>query len=98
MAKRLNVLFLPPRTREMYTPWVDDVVAAVSPKHNLKMFDYTQPVAPQFQDIDFVIDMGGSMGTREMVDAAHTTRLWQILGTGLDHFDMDYWRSKKMPV
>jgi phosphoglycerate dehydrogenase-like enzyme len=21
-----------------------------------------------------------------------------VLGTGLDHFDMDYWRSKKMPV
>ncbi len=38
------------------------------------------------------------MGTREMVGAAQSTRLWQVLGTGLDHFDLDYWRSKKMPV
>ena len=30
--------------------------------------------------------------------AAGQVRLWQILGTGIDHFDMDYWRSKNIPV
>ena len=30
--------------------------------------------------------------------AAGVVRLWQILGTGFDHFDLDYWRSKNLPV
>ena len=30
--------------------------------------------------------------------SAGRVRLWQILGTGLDHFDLDYWRSKGIPV
>lgn len=98
MSKRLNVLFLPPRDPEMWVPWVDDVVAAVSPNHNLTLLDYTQPLAPQFKNQEMVIDFGGSMGTREMVDAATDARLWQVLGTGLDHFDLEYWRSKRMPV
>ena len=28
----------------------------------------------------------------------HYTRLWQILGTGFDHFDLEYWRSKNLSV
>jgi D-3-phosphoglycerate dehydrogenase len=98
MAKRINVLFLPPKDMEVWSPWGDDVVAEVGSRHNLTQLDYTKPLAPQFKGIDMVVDYGGSMGTREMVDVAHDTRLWQVLGTGLDHFDLDYWRSKKMPV
>jgi phosphoglycerate dehydrogenase-like enzyme len=30
--------------------------------------------------------------------AAGRVRLWQVLGTGLDHFDLAYWRSKSIPV
>ena len=30
--------------------------------------------------------------------ASGKIRLWQILGTGIDHFDMDYWRQKNIPV
>lgn len=98
MTKRLNVLFLPPPDKTRWHPWVDDVIAAVSPNHNLVLLDENAPLAPQFKNQDMVIDHGGSRGTREMVDAATDTHLWQILGTGIDHFDLEYWRSKKMPV
>src|SRR5581483_2561581 len=98
MPKKINVLFLPPKNPAMFTPWVDDVVAIVGSRHNLKFFDFNQPIAPQFQGAEMVIDFGGSVGTREMLDVAHDTRLWQVLGTGIDHFDLDYWRAKKMPV
>src|SRR5262245_60538831 len=33
-----------------------------------------------------------------MADAARSVRLWQILGTGFDHFDVDYWRDRGIPV
>ena len=100
MPEKLTVLFLPhPLTPLMFKPWGEDVVAAIGSRHNLHILDYDQPIAPWFEEVDVVIDHGGSAGTREMADlAAGKVRLWQILGTGLDHFDMDYWRSKKIPV
>ncbi len=99
MPERLNVLFLPhPLKASMFTPWGEDVVKAVGARHNLHIFDYDQPLSPQFEGIDVVIDHGGSAGVREMVDVASAARLWQILGTGFDHFDLDYWKAKGMPV
>ncbi len=100
MAERLTVLFLPhPLGPSMFKPSGEDVVAAIGDRHDLHILDYDQPIAPQFDGVDIVIDHGGSAGTREMADAAAgTVRLWQILGTGFDHFDMDYWRSKRLPV
>ena len=98
MSQRLKVLFLP--LPDLFERWGNDVVAAVTKKHDLRIADYDQPLAPQFEDIDAVIDHGGSVGTREMVDlaAAGKVRHWQILGTGFDHFDLEYWKAKGMPV
>ena len=100
MAEQLTVLFLPhPLGPSMFKPSGDDVIAAVGDRHDLRILDYDQPIAPQFDGVDVVIDHGGSAGTREMADAAEgKVRLWQILGTGFDHFDLDYWRSKNLPV
>ena len=100
MPEKLTVLFLPhPLDPSMFIPWGEDVVAAIGDRHNLRILDYKQPIPPQFEGVDAVIDQGGSAGTREMADiAAGNVRLWQILGTGIDHFDMDYWRAKKIRV
>ena len=98
MNSKLNVLFLP--LTDLFERWGDDVVASLSDHHNLRIADYDQPLAPQFEDIDVVIDHGGSVGTREMADlaAAGRVKLWQNLGTGFEHFDLDYWKSKGLPV
>lgn len=99
MPERLNVLFLPhPVKPSMFNPWGTDVVKAVQDRHNIHILDYDQPLPPQFKGIDAVIDHGGSAGTREMVDAATDARLWQILGTGFDHFDLEYWKTKGIPI
>jgi len=94
--RRLKVLLLP--LKNNFHPWCDDVIQAVGERHDLSVFDDTQPLAPQFDDVEVVIDHGGSVGTREMMDAAEEAHLWQILGTGFDHFDLDYIRSKGIPV
>ena len=100
MAERLTVLFLPhPLGPSMLKPAADDIIDAIGDRHDLRILDYDRPIAPQFDGVDVVIDHGGSAGTQEMADAAAGgVRLWQILGTGFDHFDLDYWRSKKLPV
>src|SRR5690348_778537 len=99
MAQRLRVLFLPhPTNPNLHTPWCTDVIAAIGDRHEFRLLDKAKPLAPQFEGVDVVIDHGGSAGTREMLHLAKSAKLWQILGTGLDHFDLDYWRAQGMPV
>jgi phosphoglycerate dehydrogenase-like enzyme len=101
MPTKLNVLFVPHalRPQEMFKPWGEDVVAAIGVRHHLHIYDLAQAPAAQFEGIDVVIDHGGSHRSRDLADAAAgKVKLWQILGTGLDHFDLDYWRAKGIPV
>lgn len=96
---RLRVLFLPhPTYPSLFEPWGSDLLAALAGRHDVSVFDPGVPVAQQLADVDVVIDHGGSSGTREMADAAGSVRLWQILGTGVDHFDLDYWDSRGLAV
>lgn len=95
--KRLKVLFLPPPPHGK-EPWEQDVTEAMTPRHDLLLYDPDLPLAPQFESVDVVIDFGGSMGTREMADASGGVKLWQVLGNGIDHFDLEYWRSKNISV
>jgi phosphoglycerate dehydrogenase-like enzyme len=93
----LQVLFLPPPPHQKH-PWQEDVLEAVGTRHNVILCDYNQPLSPQFKEVDVVIDFGGSMGTRPMADVAGSVKLWQVLGNGIDHFDLEYWRAKGISV
>ena len=94
--KRLNVLYLP--LQDIDPIWKEEIVKAVSPRHNLAIYDRRRPLAAQFAGVDVVLDMGGSVGTREMYDAATDAKLWQIIGTGLDHIDVAYMKTKGFAV
>ncbi len=94
--ERLNVILLP--VRRIYSPWCDNIKAALGDRHELKELEDDLPLAPQFAGVDVVIDQGGSRGTREMMDAATDCRLWQIVGTGFDNFDLSYIKTKGIPT
>ncbi len=96
-GKRLNILFLahPPHLRE---PWLNDLRHAIGLRHNFVLLDEQAPLAKQFAGVDVVVDQGGVHGTRAMADSAESVKLWQILGTGFEKFDLEYWRQKKIPV
>jgi len=97
MTKHLKVLYLTPPP-ESSQPWQKDVIEAVSGQHDLTFYDRLLPLSRQFEGIEAVLDHGGSMGTRAMADVATSAKLWQILGTGIDHFDLEYWKKKGIPV
>jgi len=97
MKTRLKILFLAPPPHQKI-PWENDVIEAIDPRHELVLFDLSAPAKEQFANVDVVIDFGGNMGTRTLADASRTVKLWQILGTGFDRFDLEYWRYKKIPV
>jgi phosphoglycerate dehydrogenase-like enzyme len=64
----------------------------------LSLYDKSLPLLPQFEGVAVVLDHGGSMGTRAMADVAGSVKLWQILATGIDDFDLEYWRNKSIAV
>jgi lactate dehydrogenase-like 2-hydroxyacid dehydrogenase len=86
--RRINVLLL--ADKDAFHPWCEDVVQAIGDRHNLSIFDETQPLALQFDGVEVVIDHAGSVGTHEMMDAARDARHWQVMSTGFEHFDLDY--------
>ena len=96
-GKRLNVLFLahPPHLRE---PWLKDLRDAIGARRNFALLDEQAPLPPQFSGVDVVVDQGGAHGTRAMADLGASVKLWQILGTGFEKFDLAYWKQKKIPV
>lgn len=78
----------------------DYLVAALGDRYPIAFYDPARPVAEQFEGVDVVIDPGGAMGTRAMIDAALATgvRLWQVTTTGLDHVDVAYFLERGMPL
>ncbi len=94
----MKVLYIP--QPDTLHPWYDDFITAVDDEHEIAMFDFEKPAAAQFRDIGVVVELGGNTGTHELVDAALTAgvKLWQIMGTGLDHVDVRYFLEKGLPL
>ncbi len=94
----LNVLILPPSPALVH-PWQDDVVEAIGERHHQVLYDVNLPLKPQFDGIQVVVDCGGgSVSTTAMADVAGSVQLWQLLSNGIDHFNLEYFRSKNIPV
>ena len=45
MSRRLNVLFLPHHQKHLFKPWGEDLVNAIKDKHDIRVFDPSQPLA-----------------------------------------------------
>lgn len=84
----MKVLFL--GTAGMLRPWHDDVVELVRNRWPMPLFDPQESLTQQLQGVSVVVDQGGMHGTRELIEASREAgiRLWQVLGTGLDHTDV----------
>ena len=90
--KQLRVILLPVET--LFDPWCTDVVDAMGDRHTLSILRPDEPLEPQFNGVDVVVDHGGRIGTHAMMDAAAGATLWQIMSIGCEHVDVDYIRSR----
>lgn len=102
MTQRLTILFLlHPIKTDFFSPWGEDVVSALGNRHELHLIKHGQPLTQEQLAADVVIEHGGHSDdyTRGLADQlAGRIRLWQVLGTGIDQFDLNYWRAKNIPV
>jgi D-3-phosphoglycerate dehydrogenase / 2-oxoglutarate reductase len=94
----MTILFL--RAKASLHHSYDDLLATLNGGHTVKVLDPAKPIQCQFENIDVVVDPGGAVGTREMIDAAHHAgvKLWQVTTNGLDHVDVAYFLEKKVPL
>jgi phosphoglycerate dehydrogenase-like enzyme len=92
-----DVLYIPQRGNE--EPWTSDFLASADGRVRVKVFDHDLPVAPQFAGIPIVVDLGGH-GTKEMIDAGAEAgvKLWQVVGTGLDHSEVAHIHASGIPL
>jgi phosphoglycerate dehydrogenase-like enzyme len=77
-------------------PWLMDFLdIAKRAGVSVTTFDHDADPVGQFDGIPVVVDQGGH-ATKEMIDAgaAAGVRLWQVLGTGLDHTEVDHIHSR----
>src|SRR6266849_6046262 len=92
--RRIKTLWLPEKHIDLM--WQELMLATVGQAHDLTIYDDGLALDAQFKGVEVVLDSGGSVGTHAMMDAAADCRLWQIIGTGLDHVDFGYIQSKGM--
>ncbi|MAV38591.1 MAG: hypothetical protein CMJ59_24400 [Planctomycetaceae bacterium] len=94
----MKVLYIP--QPGIMHPWYDDFAAAVADEHEIIMFDFEQPAPQQLQGVGVVVELGGKMSTPDLLDAALEAgvQLWQIMGTGLDHVDVQCFLDKGLPL
>ncbi len=96
MAPRIKVLLLASPPPDF---WEEEAMKLIAPRHQVVRFDPQQDPVPQMQGVDAVLDMGGPKDKRPLADLlSGSVKLWQLVSTGFDNFDVDYWRERRIPV
>jgi phosphoglycerate dehydrogenase-like enzyme len=80
-------------------PWLEDFRAAADGRIDYAVFDSDGSLAGQLAGVKVVVDQGGH-ATKEQIDAgaAAGVRLWQVLGTGVDHTEVEHMQSRGIVV
>ena len=87
--RRLKVLFLPHPLEEVNNNWGMDLITAIDPHHDLRIFDSSKASEPQFENIEAVVDMGGNIGKELAQIAANAGVKYLHASTnGLDHVEV----------
>jgi len=94
-----RVLFVRATTAATLQPWLDDFAAEAAAVSEVRLFDAARPLREQFETVRVVVDLGG-FGGHELIDAGRDAgvELWQVLGYGLDHIDVDYVLASGIPL
>ena len=77
-----------------------DFVKAIEGRFSFEVYDPERPPAEQFEGVGVVVDPGGAVGTRALIDAALAAdvKLWQVTTNGTDHVDVAYFLEQGLPL
>ena len=77
-----------------------DFVKAIDGRFPFEVYDPDRPPAEQFEGVAVVVDPGGAVGTRALIDAALAAgaKLWHVTTNGTDHVDVAYFLEQGLPL
>ena len=77
-----------------------DFVKAIEGRFPFEVYDPDRPPAEQFEGVGVVVDPGGAVGTRALIDAALAAdvKLWQVTTNGTDQVDVAYFLEQGLPL
>ena len=77
-----------------------DFVKAIEGRFPFDVYDPDRPPAEQFEGVGVVVDPGGAVGTRALIDAALAAgvKLWHVTTNGTDHVDVAYFLEQGLPL
>ena len=97
--RRLKVLYLPHPAEGVNADWGKDVIDAINPDHDVRVFDRQQPAEPQFQGVEAIVDLGGNITGEYLALAAQAgVQFLQAQTNGLDHVDVAGIRAKGLTL
>lgn len=75
-------------------------VEAIEGRFPFELYDPDRPMAEQFEGVGVVVDPGGAVGTRALIDAglAVGVKLWHVTTNGTDHVDVAYFLEQGLPL
>lgn len=96
----IRCLYLAIPDEALLEPWFTDVRDAARDWAEVVLFDPGRSFEEQVAGVRAVIDQGGSVGTRGMIDATADAgvELYQVHGTGLDHVDVAHMLKRGLRV
>ena len=73
---------------------------AIDERYPVEIYDPDKPAAPQLEGVQVVIDPGGAVHTRPLIDDALAAgvKLWQVTTNGTDEVDVAYFLEKELPL
>ncbi|MGD8751965.1 MAG: NAD(P)-dependent oxidoreductase, partial [Anaerolineales bacterium] len=94
----LKVLFL--GFQKALNPIYNDFLHAIGENHTVHLYDANVSTTEQFNNIDVVVASTPELCTRQMIDVAVLSgvKLWQVLSTGLDHYNVAYFLERGLPL
>ena len=77
-----------------------DFVKAIEGRFPFEVYDPDRPPAEQFEGVGVVVDPGGAVGTRALIDAALAAdvKLWHVTTNGTDKVDVAYFLEQGLPL
>ena len=71
---------------------------AIDERYQVEIFDPDKPAEGQFEGVEVVVDPGGAVATRPLIDVGQAAgvKLWQVTTNGTDDVDVEYFLETGM--
>jgi len=76
--------------RTDFEPWFSKVMNALPKDQKIVLYDRTRPLEDQVKRAEVVVEDGGILITKDLVDKMKDTKFIMRYGTGMDHMDLAY--------